>query len=202
MGFLKKEQLPILFILIIVLIIFTIVFVSRKNYEFIMYIGIIIFFLLVILFTNKRINYPNIILWGMTVWAILHMSGGGIFIGGKKLYEIILLPIVGPPYNIFRYDQFVHIIGFGVATLLMYHLLKPSLRIDTKKWISILIVIVMAGLGVGAFNEIVEFFATVVIPETGVGGYVNTSLDLVADLAGAIIALIYILIIKDKKYEQ
>jgi len=130
------------------------------------------------------------------------MSGGGIFIGGKKLYEIILLPIVGPPYNIFRYDQFVHIIGFGVATLLMYHLLKPSLRIDTKKWISILIVIVMAGLGVGAFNEIVEFFATVVIPETGVGGYVNTSLDLVADLAGAIIALIYILIIKDKKYEQ
>lgn len=46
----------------------------------------------------------------------------------------------------------------------------------------------MAGLGVGALNEIIEFFATVVVPETGVGGYENTALDLVADLIGALSA--------------
>ena len=39
--------------------------------------------------------------------------------------------------------------------------------------------------------------ATVIIPETGVGAYVNNSLDLVSNLVGAIGAMIY-LIIKEK----
>ncbi len=54
------------------------------------------------------------------------------------------------------------------------------------------IVIVMAGLGVGAWNEIVEFFVAEIISASGVGGYLNTSLDLVADLIGAILGLLYI----------
>ena len=54
------------------------------------------------------------------------------------------------------------------------------------------IVVVMGGLGIGALNEILEFLVTVVVPKTGVGGYINTSLDLVSDLIGAIIAMIII----------
>ncbi|MGA1876005.1 MAG: DUF2238 domain-containing protein [bacterium] len=154
-----------------------------------MYIGVIIIFLLLIVATNNKVHYPNEILWGLTIWALLHMAGGGLYIRGIKLYEIILLPI-SRTYSIFRYDQFVHIVGFGVATLLMYHLIKPSL--SGQKWIALSIVIVMAGLGVGALNEIIEFLATVCVPETGVGGYINTSLDLVADLIGAIMAMIFI----------
>jgi putative membrane protein len=50
----------------------------------------------------------------------------------------------------------------------------------------------MAGLGVGAVNEIVEYIATLVVPETGVGGYDNTLLDLISDLIGALIALLVI----------
>ena len=50
----------------------------------------------------------------------------------------------------------------------------------------------MAGLGLGAVNEIVEFTATVITPNTGVGGYVNNALDLVTDLLGAVIAIIYL----------
>ena len=93
---------------------------------------------------------------------------------------------------IFRYDQLVHIVGFGVATLVMHLLLKPHLRPGPTRWTALSIVIVMAGLGVGALNEIVEFAAVVLVPETGVGGYINTSLDLVADLIGALLALLYI----------
>ncbi|MBI5115110.1 hypothetical protein HZA56_01400, partial [Candidatus Poribacteria bacterium] len=102
-----------------------------------------------------------------------------------------LVPISNE-YEIFRYDQFVHIVGFGVATLVMYHLIRPKLRPDLKKSVGLSIVVVMAGLGVGALNEIIEFTATVLVPETGVGGYVNTSLDLVSDLIGAILALFVI----------
>jgi putative membrane protein len=193
----KREQIAILIFNICFLAFFTVLFTSRKNYEFLMYTGVIIFFLFIIIATNRKVNYPNSVLWGLTLWAILHMSGGGIYIRGIKLYEVILLPI-SKSYNIFRYDQFVHIIGFGVATLVMYYMLRPLFPPEIKKWTAISIVIVMAGLGVGALNEIVEFLATVILPETGVGGYINTSLDLVADLIGSILALGFIRIKENK----
>jgi len=188
---LKKGQAPVLLVNAVALALFTVLFASRKNYEFLLYIGVIVFFLAVILATNRRVEYPNSVLWGLTAWALLHMSGGGLFIRGVKLYEIILVPI-SKTYSIFRYDQFVHIVGFGVATLVMYHLLKPLLRNDFDHRISLLIVVTMAGLGVGALNEIIEFLATVLVPETGVGGYTNTALDLVADLVGALAAVAFI----------
>jgi putative membrane protein len=191
--FLKKGQLLILTTNILALIFFIILFIRRENYEFLIYIGVIVFFLAIIVFTNKKINYPNAVLWGLTLWSILHMTGGGIFINGKKVYEIILWPIAGEPYNIFKYDQLVHIIGFGVATLAMYYLVRPLLNDNFQKKVALSVVIIMAGLGVGALNEIVEFLATVIIPETGVGGYENTSLDLVADLIGAVGAMGYII---------
>jgi len=185
---LKKGQLPIFFVNACALAGFTILFASRKNYEFLLYIGVIIFFLGLIVGTNKKVDYPNGVLWGLTAWALLHMSGGGLYIGEVKLYEIILIPI-SEKYSIFRFDQFVHIVGFGVATLVMYYLLKPLLKPGLDRWVALSIVVAMAGLGVGALNEIVEFAATVLVPETGVGGYINTSLDLVSDLVGAALAI-------------
>lgn len=189
---LKEGQLPILIVNAVALFIFSFLFIARQNYEFIMYIFVIVFFLALILATSHRVNYPNPVLWGLTAWALMHMAGGGLFVNGKKLYELMLIRLVGEPYMIFKYDQLVHIVGFGVATLVMYHLLKPLLKKGLDRWAALSIVVVMAGLGVGAVNEIIEFIATVIMPETGVGGYVNTSLDLVADLIGALLALIYI----------
>jgi hypothetical protein len=194
----KKSQMPLLVVNALLLAVFLFVFLSRQNYEFLFYVGVIVFFLLLVVFTNRRVSYPNDVLWGLTGWSLLHMSGGGLFVGGARLYELILIPL-SETYNIFRYDQFVHIVGFGVATLLMYHLIKPLLRPDVSTWVSLSIVVVMAGLGVGALNEIVEFLATVVVPETGVGGYINTSMDLVADLVGAIIAMMVIIVREKRK---
>ncbi len=187
----KKEQMPIFITNIVMLVIFFFIFVGRKNYEFLGYIGVIILFLCIILATNKKVYYPLAVLWGLTLWSFMHLSGGGLMIGGKRLYELILIPIVGDPYNIFKYDQLVHIIGFGVATILMYVLLKPYLK-PKHKWVAVGIVVVMAGLGVGAVNEIIEFTTTVFVPDTKVGGYENTSLDLVADLIGGLFAMFYI----------
>ena len=193
----KKGQLPVIIIHSVALIIYTIIFLSRKNYEFLWYICVIIFFMLLILFTNHKINYPNGLLWGLAVWSILHMSGGGIIINGTRLYDLMLLPIVGAPYHIFKFDQFVHIVGFWVATLAMYAVIKHRLKKENK-WVAISIVVVMAGIGAGALNEIIEFFAAIIITDTGVGSYENTALDLVANLIGAVGAMIYI-VVKEKR---
>lgn len=189
--YLGKGQLPIVIVNVLSVIIFSILFLQRKNYEFMIYIGVIIFFMALILSTNKRINYPNSVLWGLTLWSVLHMSGGGIYINGQKLYAMMIYPLIGEPYNIFKFDQFVHIVGFFVATLVVYHLIKPKL-VKNHKWAALSIVVVMGGFGLGALNEVVEFAATVIVPETGVGGYENTALDLVADLVGAVLAMVYV----------
>jgi len=184
----RKEQLPILITITVMLLVFSVYYFAIKNYEFIMYIFVIVFFLVLILFTNNKVNYSNTSLWGLTIWGTLHMAGGGIHVNGDVLYKLLLVPITE---TIFKYDQFVHIIGFGVATLIMFELLKPKLK-PLKHWTAISIVVVMAGLGVGAVNEIVEYIATLLVPETGVGGYDNTLLDLISDLIGALFALFII----------
>lgn len=189
---LKKDRKVIATTLLITLVTFGYLFLSRQNYEFLFYIGIIVLTGILIIATDKKVKYSSLVLWGLVVWAILHMAGGGVYIEEKRLYEIVLIPIVSEPYYIFKYDQLVHIIGFGVATILMFDLLKPHLRNNSFKGFSLWLVIVMAGLGIGAINEIIEFSITVAVPETGVGGYENTSLDLLADLIGGILAVFII----------
>ncbi len=192
-----KNYKLLLSVNIILLIIFTAIFIYRRNLEFLIYVGVIIFFLIVIWMTRNKVNYPSIVLWGLSFWAFLHMVGGGIYLNGKKVYQLMLWPIIGKPYNILKYDQFVHFFGFGVATLVMFYLIKPYLVKDKVGKVALSIVIIMAGLGVGALNEIIEFVTVVIMPETGVGGYENTALDLVSNLLGAMVAMGYIL-----KYEK
>jgi len=91
-----------------------------------------------------------------------------------------------------RYDQLVHTFGFAAATLTMFDVLRPLLKENLQGWVALSIVVVMAGLGVGALNEIIEALVAAAVPSAGVGGYVNTALDLIADLVGALLAMLYI----------
>jgi len=194
----RKGQMTILVTNLLILAVFSVIFINRANYEFLAYIGVTLFFMILIAFTNKKVYYPNFLLWSLTLWSFSHMCGGGIFLGGVKLYDTMILELVGEPYLIFKYDQLVHIIGFGASTLAMYTVLRPDLR-QGHGWWGLSIVVVMAGLGVGALNEIVEFITSIIVEDTGVGGYINTSLDLVADLIGAVFAALIIFLRESKK---
>lgn len=186
----RREYWPVLGVNLGQLGFFTIFYVQRGNGEFLLYIGIIVLLLLLIAYTDRRVLYPPRVIWGLTLWAFLHMAGGGFRMGDDVLYNWIIVPL-SDQLPILKFDQVVHAIGFGVATMLMYHLLTPLLK-PVHRWTALSIVVVMAGLGVGAFNEIVEFAATQLVPETNVGGYVNTALDLVFNGVGAVVAMAYI----------
>jgi len=120
------------------------------------------------------------------------MAGGGVIINGAVLYALPLIPIVGTgDLSILKYDQFVHFFGFGVSTLVVYHLLRPYLN-EKVNWKVIYPILVVAGAGMGVLNEIIEFIAVLLVPNTGVGGYANTALDLVFNTLGAIAAVFLI----------
>jgi len=177
---------------------FTAWYLSRGNLEFIIFVSVIIFFMAVLWFTRNKVDYPMPVLWALSAWGFFHMLGGSLVIGDTRLYDFIFIPIVGEPYLILKFDQIIHAYGFGVSTFVAFHLLKPVLREGAAGKVGLAIVLAMAGLGAGALNEIIEFAVTIVSPESGIGGYVNNSLDLVANGTGSTIAAIWIYFKADK----
>ena len=187
----KKEHIVLLLINLALIAGFGLLFLVRLNYEFVIYVGVIIFFLCLVVISIKKVDYPLGTLVGLTVWSALHLAGGGVAIGEGRLYDVMLIRL-SEAYPIWRYDQLVHIWGFGVSTLVAFSLLAGPLKKPVENRVALGIVLVMAGLGMGALNEILEFVVSLCVPESGVGGYINTSLDLCADLIGAILGLLYI----------
>jgi hypothetical protein len=186
-----KKHIILLAINLAFLIGFGFSFLMNLNYEFLVYVGVIIFFLVLIGLSLRKVDYTFGTLVGLTLWSALHLAGGGIYIGEERLYDIILFRI-SDKYPIWRYDQLVHIWGFGASTLLGFSLLRKLLVKPVKASVPLSIILIMTGLGFGALNEILEFIVSQAVPESGVGGYINTSLDLCSNLIGAILALIYI----------
>ena|SRR3989344_6671919 len=175
-------------------------YISIKNYEFLWYVGVLVFFFLLIGLTLHRSKFDYLILWGLSLWGLMHMAGGGIRLGDSVLYAWRMIPIINSgDIFILKFDQFVHFFGFGVTTLIAYHLLKPYLNERTNYKI-IYPLLVAVSMGLGALNEIVEFAAVVSFPETGVGGYYNTALDLLFNMLGAI-AAIFVIYLRRKKKE-
>lgn len=176
---------PLAVVNIIMLLGFGVYYIMQMNYEFIIYLTVVLAAAGAIGATHKRVGYSRLLLWGLSFWGMLHMGGGAFYIGPVRLYELILIPL-SDKLPIFRYDQFVHIWGFAMTTLLCWELLRGYLG-EKKPGFALWLIVAMAGLGIGAVNEILEFFVTLVVPESGVGDYINTSLDLIADIIGALI---------------
>ncbi|MBN1869482.1 MAG: hypothetical protein JW847_02755 [Candidatus Omnitrophica bacterium] len=171
--------------------------VSRANYEFILYIGVVIVAILIVMRFYVRYGLSIALLWMMSVWGFLHMAGGLVSVpfswptGGesKVLYNLWLIE------GWIKFDQFVHAYGFGTATWLIWQVLQGTMSrkfnqalADIRPTGGLLFLCAIGSLGLGALNEIVEFLAMVLVPKTNVGGYVNTALDLVSNLIGALIA--------------
>lgn len=179
---------------------FSLYFYLSNNPEFFWYTIIVIILFALVAGTIRKTNFPPIVLWGLSIWGLLHMAGGSIPSGGASgvLYSWQIFHIVGSgEYFILKYDQLVHFYGFGVATAVGYALLRPSLNEKTN-WKVIALLLVLIGAGFGVINEIIEFMPVLFMNQTGVGGYGNLILDLIFNTAGAIAAVIIITFIRRK----
>jgi Predicted membrane protein (DUF2238) len=165
-------------------------FILISNREFIGYILTMAVLIGVVAWAHRLAQFPASILWALSVWGLAHMAGGGIRAGDGVLYNLVILPLVGTSeLTILKFDQVVHFYGFAVTAWLLWHLLRalyPMLRHSR----AIYIFAALGSMGLGAANEVIEFAAVMLIPNTNVGGYYNTALDLVFNGLGAAMAVV------------
>jgi hypothetical protein len=171
---------------------FTIWFFSIGNYEFIVYVVTMSALLLLVVLTLGKAEYTIGMLWGLSLWGLLHMAGGGVPVNDSVLYNLHLVPLIETDgVFILKYDQIVHAYGFGITAWVLYHLLIRHFP-ATRGTATALCYPALAAMGLGAVNEMIEFSAVLAIPDTNVGGYFNTALDLCFNAAGAVVAMIII----------
>jgi uncharacterized membrane protein len=172
--------------------------IVQGNREFIFYIVVMVVLIGVMGLLHRRVRLTTGLLWAFSVWGLAHMAGGlcplpsGWPYNGDHavLYSWWIIP------ERLKYDQVVHAYGFGVTTLLCWHILRNALRQPDggalRPTFGMLVLCAAAGMGFGALNEVIEFIAVLTIPNTNVGGYENTGWDLVANLVGTILGALII----------
>jgi hypothetical protein len=167
------------------------------NQEFLFYIVVMVVLVGVIWIVHRNIGLEIATLWALSLWGLLHMAGGLLTvpeswpISGdiRVLYSLWLIP------ERLKYDQVVHAYGFGVATWVCWQGIRTAIRHrggDAVPTGGLMVLAAAAGMGLGALNEVIEFAATLLVPETNVGGYLNTGWDLVANTTGATLAAVVI----------
>lgn len=171
---------------------------ARGSRELPMYLGLMAVLVPVLYSVHRKHPLTAPLLWCFSIWGLLHMAGGLMPIpeGWSRegphalLYSWWLVP------GRLRYDHVVHAYGFGITTWLCWHLMKsalpPSGGSRLRPTPGLLMLCVAAGMGFGAFNEMVEFIATHLLPETNIGDYQNTGWDLVANFIGSLVAAVWI----------
>jgi len=172
--------------------------VTGGNREFVFYIGVMAVLIVIVLAVHRRVNLLTATLWCLSLWGMLHMAGGLVTVpsswpvAGESavLYNLWLVP------GRLKFDQFVHAYGFGVATWVCWQGIRAALPAADGRAVrpspGLLVLAAAAGMGLGAVNEVVEFAAVLLIPDTNVGGYLNTGWDLVANLTGCTAAALLI----------
>ena len=170
---------------------FTIYAAMLGNSEFLFYAGTMVIMAGVVVVIDRAFRFSGLVIAGLLVWAILHLAGGNVPAGDTGvLYNFRPAPWLP------KYDQAVHAFGFAVATLLSWECLRHGIAKRTngnpRPTFGLVAACVLMGMGLGAINEVVEFIAVLTIPDTNVGGYVNTGWDLVSNLSGAVIASVWI----------
>lgn len=174
--------------------------IVQRNFEFLYYGGTLIAIMLGILLLDRRVMLPLFVLWGLMLWLILHLAGGMIKVPESivdegmtnyTLYNVRLAPWLP------RYDQFVHAFGFFMSTLAGWRAIFVGSGRTLKPTFGPRVAAGLIGMGCGGVNEVIEFIATRIMPETNVGGFVNTGWDLVSNMVGCILAMLLIRTLHD-----
>ena len=185
----------------------------QQSVEFAFYLAVMLALVWAVASIHRRAHFTLGLLWCLSVWGAMHMAGGLVPVpeswpingDNRVVYSWWILPLwTGDDGSVIyglKYDHLTHAYGFGITAWACWQGLCATIRTarnedkDDRQPVTPtfgrLFLCFTASQGFGALNEIVEFIATTLGP-TNVGGYINTSYDLISNAIGALIAVVVI----------
>ena len=186
----QKQQKWVLAFSALYLIVWGIYFLTDFNFEFMIYIGVILVLFAGVFGTLKYTRFPVWMLWMFSIWGLMHVLGGMIQTPDGVLFAYRIFPFIdrGWEFYILKYDQVVHFYLYGLVALMAQHLLAYRFKIP-KESLFLALAAILISVGISSLNEIMEFLIAISLADNGVGGYENTMLDIIFNLSGAVVAV-------------
>lgn len=183
----RREKMVMLFTFIYILT-FSYYSFIRGNIEFVFYSFLLLLFLNVGIYIHKKVQLPEFIVIGFSLFGLFHILGGNITIKEIRLYDMEFF------YGIIRYDNIIHIIGSSLVALVLnvvfFFIVEKNQKIILPLYYFALFLMT---LGTGVLNEIIELIAVIFFnAHNQVGDYFNNAVDLVFDSVGALLSILMI----------
>jgi len=150
---------------------------AAAEWEFGLYATVTLGFVIALWHTLRRYPYPWWVLGLLQLAVVLHFAGGFVRLppDSHTLYAHYVLGV--------RMDKIVHFLNAAIASVAVAHVYRAAgLRLGHLR--GFVIVSTVAGLGTAI--EIIEYFAVLTLPATGVGDYANLAGDLLMNALGAV----------------
>lgn len=165
-------------------------FLQDFNFEFVIYVGVIIALFVGVFATLKTTQFPVWMLWMFSFWGLLHVLGGAVATADGVLFAYKIYPFLdlGGDFYILKYDQVVHFYLYMLVAMMAHHVLAFRFKIPKNSFL-LAIAAILISVGVSSLNEIMEFLIAISLEENGVGGYENAMLDLIFNLLGAVVGI-------------
>jgi hypothetical protein len=130
---------------------------------------------------HRHLQWNRSVIWGLVAIGIGNLVGGVLLVDGQPFYSYALIGNL-------RYDKVFHAIATGVAAWAAHGALTGRIVKPGRLGLGFLVVLIASGAG--AMVEMIEYLGSVIFEQTSVGDYANNMLDLVANLVGAVVAVL------------
>lgn len=167
---------------------FSLIAVSRGNYEFLFYTTYMVVMVWGIARYHATLHISELVVGLISLFGLLHLLGGTVYLGDIRLYDMAFF---GGPLH---FDNLVHTCGGMLAAAVSYNVLHIHFDKSVRHHhlVESFILVTLAS-GIGAYNELIELCAVVFL-DAGVeiGDYMNNAVDLVFNFIGAALCTILI----------
>lgn len=148
------------------------------------YTGINLLLVVVFALIHRWVQFPTMVLWGISVVGLGNMLGGVILIDGQSLYMAEFIGAI-------RYDKFFHAAAAMVGVFITWSAMERWAGKDYH-FGGLVFFTFLVTMGGGAMVEITELIGST-LSEVSVGDYGNNALDLVANAVGGLVGVAVLL---------
>lgn len=149
------------------------------------YVQVVAVLVLLMVWADRAARFSRPMVAALVSSLIVHLTGGLMtpVSGAPTFYETWLVD------GVLKFDQLAHLYGTAVLTYACWHVAGALLE-PRRRGAGLALVAAVMACGLGALNELVEFFFGLNNPDFHAGGMANAGWDLAFNLGGAAVGFV------------